>query len=336
MKKLSIIAASYKTPIWLATMVAAFKKYPFSIESELIVTDNSPGHPSIRALTETSLGEGVKIVQGNPDFPSHGHGYDLAYAESDGDWIMCTETDAFPVRHAWGDGYVKSSVDHDIIGPLVPQSSGPYIHPAGAMYRRTLIESAKSWQEAHRQWVFVPGAGAMLKTHPKACHVVAHQDWLSDQFIPGDVQQQIDLWKQAGPFQEMRSFDPDDSFDTYQHRTQILNFEPNNGKLFYNRIGYESGQWLAYYAERNGFRVLRCPNEIIWMHGHEGRQAAESRIFGGGMLHCWGGTVTSVSAKNMPPDVVRYKREQMMKWFNEMVPEGDKEKILKIEEECHG
>lgn len=333
MRKLSIICASYRQPFWLAIMVSAFKKYPFSIESELIVTDNSPGHPSIKVLTETPLGDGVKIVQGNPDFPSHGMGYCKAYDASDGDWIMCTETDAFPTQHAWGDHWLKESPDYDLIGPLVPQSSGLYLHPAGAMYRRTLIEAAKNWQEAHKQWVFVPGAGAMLKTHPKACHVVAHADWLADQLVPGDMQAQINLWKQAGPFQEMRSFDDDDSFETYPHRTGIHNFEPRNGKLFYNRIGYESGQWLAYFAERNGYRVLRAPNEMIWMHGHEGRQAAESRVFGS-CLHVWGGSVTSCFPQNMASDVVAYKKKQQEKYFEMMVPDEVKPKILEIADEC--
>ena len=332
MRKLSIIAAHYRTSIWTAIMVAAFKKYPFSIESELIICDNSPGHPSIKAITETPLGEGVKVIQGNPDFPSHGHGYDLCYEQSGGDWIMCTETDAFPIMHGWGEHWIKASTDFDMIGPLVPQSSGAYIHPAGCMYRRELVERAKQWQEAHKQWVFVPGAGAMLKTHPKACHVVAHQDWLSDQFIPGDMQQQIDLWKLAGPFQEMRSFD-EDTFEDYGKRTGIANFEPVSGKMFYNKIGYESGQWLNYYAERHGYRCMRAPNEIIWMHGHEGRQAAESRVFGS-FTHVWGGTVTICSGQNMAHDVVQKKHESMMKFFDLMVPDDIKPQILKIQEEC--
>lgn len=313
-------------------MVAAFKKYPFSIDSELIICDNSPGHPSIKAITETSLGEGVKVIQGNPDFPSHGHGYDLAYDQSTGDWIMCTETDAFPIMHGWGENWIKASSEFDMIGPLVPQSSGSYIHPAGCMYRRELIERAKEWQQAHQQWVFVPGAGAMLKTHPKACHVVAHEDWLRDMMVPGDMQEQIDLWKLAGPFQEMRSFD-EDTFEDYSKRTGINNFEPVSGKMFYNKIGYEGGQWLNYYAERHGYRCLRCPNEILWMQGHEGAQAAESRIFGS-FVHVWGGTVTQVSGQNMAKDVVIRKKESMMKFFDLMVPDDIKPQILKISEEC--
>lgn len=336
MKKLSIIAAHYRTPIWTAIMAAAFKKYPFSLESELIICDNSPDHPSIRALTETSLGEGVKIIQGDPDFPSHGHGYDLCYDQADGDWIMCTETDAFPIMHGWGENWIKASVDHDLIGPIVPQSSGAYIHPAGCFYKRKLIEAVKGWQKAHEQWVFVPGAGAMLKTHPKACHVIAHQDWLGDMMVPLDLQKQIDLWKQAGPFQEMRCFD-EDTFEDYGQRTGIKNMEPVNGKMFYNKIGFESGQFISYYAERNGWRVFLAPNEILWMQGHEGRQAAESRVFGS-FVHVWGGTVTSVSAQHMAPDVVDAKRKAMMKYFEIMVPNHDRKKILEIAEECknHG
>jgi len=333
MKKLSIIAASYKTPIWTAIMVAAFKKYPFSIESELILCDNAPDHPAIRSITETSLGEGVKIIQGDPKFPSHGRGYDKAYEASDGDWIMCTETDAFPIMHGWSENWIKCAADFDMIGPMVPQSSGLYMHPAGCCYRREVIERAQHWQQAHKQWVFVPGAGAMLKTHPKACHVVAHEDWLKEMLVPHDMQEQIDLWKQAGPFQEMRSFDEDDSFETYSDRKGIEHFEPQPGKMAYNRIGYESGQWLHYFAEKHGFRCLRTPNQIIWMQGHEGRQAAESRIFGS-FVHVWGGTVTQVSAGNMDKSVVSKKRESMMKWFEIMVPEGDKDKILDIAEEC--
>lgn len=328
MKKVSIIIPTFKTWRWTAICIHAYKTYGVPIDSEIILVDNAPDSPMIKAITETSLGEGVKIIEGERDFSSHGRGYDLAYEQAEGDWIFCSETDSFPTHHGWFDDYVKASATHDLIGPEVPQSSGTYIHPAGAAYRRTVIESAKEWQAKHKDWVFCPGAAVELGTSSKPYHVIAHAQWLKDKEISSQIKSEVNTWKRAGVFQEMRCFD-EDTWTSYPHRIGIHNWEPESGKPAYNKIGFEAGQWLAYYAQSHGFRVLKAPTEIHWMPRHEGGQAAHSTVFGG-FTHVWCGTVSNLP-NDIANDVRAFKLAKMNQLFSEL-PELVRAKIEFLEE----
>jgi len=315
MKKVSILIPHFKTFRWTAICVNAFKTYGIPVESEIIVCDNSPGHPSIKAITETPLGEGVKVISGNPKFTSHGMGYDLAYDASDGDWIFTSETDSFPDKCGWFDEYVKASAHYDLIGPPIPQSSGRYIHPAGALYNRAVIEKAKEWQKAHEDWVFCPAMAMAMGLSTRAYHVVCQEDRVPNTLATGRLPEEVELWRLCGPFQEMRSFD-EDTFETYPQRTGITNFEPPHGRNTFLKIGYEAGQWLHYFAMHSGFKCLEAPTKIQWMDGFEGGQAAFSTVFGG-FIHCWCGTVSTLGV-NLDPKVLDFKLNQRLKYFSEL------------------
>jgi hypothetical protein len=333
MKKTSIILAHFKTWRWTAVCIHNFKQFGIPVDSEIIVCDNSPGHPSIKCLTETPLGDGIKIVQGNPDFPSHGQAYQKCFESSTGDWIFTAESDSFPIRHGWFDEYVKASAHYDYIGPEMPMGGGTYIHPAGALTRRSLIKDAEKWQDRHKDWVFIPGAGAKLKTADKGYHVVAAKEWLEDlPLVDAAMEKEIELWKNVGVWQEMRCFD-EDTFDNYMLRTGIKNWEPVPGKFAYNKIGFEPGQWLSYFAQEksNDWTIHKAPTHIEWMPGHEGKQAAFSTVFGG-FVHAWCGSVSTVSAKNLHPEVAKFKKEQADSWFNKL-PEDIRTKIESMEAE---
>lgn len=308
MKKLSILIPHYKSWKWLAICVHAFKRFQFPIEHEIIVADNSPGHPSIKAIADTPLGEGVKVVQGDPELPSHGHGYELALAEATGDWIFTAETDSFPVVDSWGNEYIKASAEFQYIGPYGHWAGGKFVHPCGAMVNRSVLNDAQAWINRHQSWDFVPSAAILLGTSDKAYHVVAHMDWLMAKAIPEEFLRQINIWKRAGVWQNMISFDTD-SFSNYSLRDRITRWDPTEGKFAYNRIGYEPGQWLSYYVQHHRVPVLHATNHLHWMPGREGRQAAHSDIFGV-YRHIWAGTSATV-VEGLEDEVKRFKREQM-------------------------
>jgi len=317
MKKVSIIISHFRTFRWTAICLHHFKKYTPPVDFEIIVCDNSPDHPSINAIKSTSLGDGVTFITGEKDFPSHGRGYDLSLKESTGDYIFCAETDSFPTMHGWFNEYIKASVDYDLIGPDVPQSSGRYIHPAGALINRTVIDAAEKWQKEHADWLFVPSAGMKLEVSDKCYHVVARKDYMKPFMRDASIKSESDLWSRCGVFQEMRSFD-EDSFDTYSQRTGITNWEPIEGKDAYLKIGYEPGQWLSYFASSHGFRVLAAPSHIEWMSGKEGRQAAYSTVFDG-FRHVWCGT--SAFMNGIEPEVREFKMNQMNEYWNSIPAE---------------
>jgi hypothetical protein len=329
MKRLSILIPHYKSWKLLAICVHAFKRYEFPLPYEIIVCDNSPGHPSIKALTNTELGDGVKVVQGNPDLPSHAHGLELAYAASTGDAIFTTETDCFPTQDSWGNAFIKASSEYDYIAPYMELAGGIFGHPAGALVKRHVVESAQKWIDDHKDWVFVPSSATRLGTSDKGYHVVCLESWLNGQYGSEEILKQVSIWKKSGPWQNMLSFD-DDSFDSYWRRDGIKSWEPAEDRVWYNRIGYEPGQWLWYYVQHHNIPRLKAPFEITWMPGRENRQAASSVILGG-MTHLWAGTSATV-VDGLEDEVKRFKREQVEHYFSQL-PEKLRHDIELLEKE---
>lgn len=326
MKKVSILIPHFQTWRWTALAVHFFKTYGFSVPWELIVCDNSPGHPSIQCLTKTSLGDGVKIVAGQHDFPSHGKGYFRAYEEADGDWILTAESDSYPTRHGWSEEYVKASADYDFIGPEMPMGGGTFIHPCGALVSRKVLDAHDEWRRSVRDWKFIPGSAPAFGLSDKGYHVVASEKWLSDKTISPDVMAGLRLWEpDVGPWQCMKSFD-DDSFDSYWERKGIANWNPTE-KQVHLRIGYEPGQHLSYFAQSHGFRCLKAPTHIEWMAGKTGQQAAFSTVFGG-FTHAWCGT--SAFSPAIAPEVREFKMAQMNDLFAQL-PEDVRAKIEELE-----
>lgn len=329
MRKIAILIPHYKSWKWLPIAVNSFKQYPFSIEHEIIVCDGSPGHPSIRAITETSLGEGVKVVSGDPELPSHGQGLSLAWEQASPgcDWAFTTETDAVALRHGWGEPYIKASVGSDLIGPHMALAGGKFVHPAGAMYSRRLIDAMKDWQKKHADWVFVPSAAITLGLSDRAYHVVCHKNYLDGKNLSADKLKEIEVWSRSGPWQNMIAFD-NDSFDDYWLRSQITNWEPT-GAQAYLRIGYEPGQNLSGFAHANGFNCVHTPCHIEWMPGRENQQAAYSDIYNGAFRHIWAGTSATV-VEGLADEVKTFKTKQMNDYW-QTVPADIRREIEKME-----
>jgi hypothetical protein len=314
--KVSILIPHFRVPQWVAICVHFFKKFPIGVDHEIIVCDNSPGHDSIKVLTETSLGEGVKIVQGQADFPSHGKGYFKAYQAAEGDWIFTAETDSFPICDGWFKSYeIASNSGYQFIAPPMPMAAGRYGHPAGALVSREVLELHQKWRDDQKDWVFIPGSAPALELSERGYHVVIREDELSDWLLPPDVQKNLELWRDdVGPWQEMRSYD-DDAFESYGHRTGITHWSPQEGKVHHLRIGYEPGQHLSYFAQSHGVKCMDAPVYIQWMPGWEGKQAAYSDVFGT-FRHVWAGT--SAFCDGIPSHTRTNKLDQMNEYMSQL------------------
>lgn len=333
MKRIAILVPHYLSPKWLAACVWQFKQYPFSIDHELIVCDNSPGHWSIKALTETELGDGVKVVSGDSDLPSHGQGYWKCWeaASKDCDFAFTAENDSFPTRHGWSEPWIKAVGEgYELVGPYMPMASGKYVHPAGACISRRALEQAKTWQEAHKNWSFCPGAAIAFGLSDQGYHAVVDGLTMLEKCPPlvsNSRYQEVLNWRRAEAWQEMRSFD-EDTFQNYGQRTGITNWEPLPGKYAYLKIGYEAGQWLSYYCDSHGIKVKHADLHIEWMPGREGRQAAYSTVYGG-FTHIWAGSSSLLQGLEQP--VKDLKQQQAEHWFSQ-VPENIRKQIIDLEE----
>jgi hypothetical protein len=327
--KISVLIPHFKTFRWTATCIWHFKQFGMPVPSEIILVDNSPGHPSIKAITETELCDGIRLLDGDPEFSSHGNALDIAAREADGTHFFTAETDSFPTRHGYFDEYVKAVGDgYDLIGPEIPQSSGRYVHPAGALLSRKVYEAALAWQERMREWFFCPGGAVMMRYSDRPYHVVAHASELPDRVLPHSaLETEISRWAKVGPYQEMRTFN-EDTFENYGQRTGAETvFDPGRG-LHYLKIGYEAGQWLAYFAEAHGFKVMRAPTRMEWMDGREGQQAAGSTVFDS-FRHVWAGT-SALAEGGLEEEVRQFKFGQCEEWFAKL-PEKLRDQIISLE-----
>lgn len=317
MRKISILLPHFRAVKWLAIAVHALKRYEPDVPWELVVCNNSPGHPSIKILTETELGDGVKIVDGQADFPSHGKGLFFAYQAADplSDWIMTMESDSLPIRDNWSHEFIKASSRYDLIGPEMKMGGGTYIHPCGAIVRRSVLEEHAAWRKRYSDWKFCPGAAPSLGLHESGYHVVAHKDWLDGKDLPADVAANIKLWEpDVGPWQSMIEWD-DDSFSNYWTRDGVTHWEPRKGMNWHLRIGLEPGCHLSWWAQAHGVKCLKAPTHVEWMKGKENAQASYSDVFSG-FRHVWAGT--SAFCNGIPADTKAHKMAQMESYFSEL------------------
>lgn len=318
-RKVSVIFSHWNTWRWTAIAVHFLKKYQWPVEWELLVANNSADHPSIKCLTETPLGDGVKIVRGEKDFPSHGRGNELCLRQisPESSHVFLSESDAFPIRDNWANEYIKAAADYDLIGPEIPQGSGRYIHPAGSLYDRRIFDKMSEWRDSIKDWLFCPDAGIELKNSAKPYHVVIHKDEFECRRPSDSLRERVKLWQRCENLQEMRSFQSD-TFEDYMQRTGITAWEPPNKHVAINKIGYEAGQVAAYFAQTHGFRCLKAPTHIQWMSGWEGRQAAYSDVFGG-FRHVWCGT--SSYCNGIAPEVRSFKMATLDQWWQQVDPD---------------
>lgn len=330
MKKLSIIFSHWNTFRWTSITAYFFKKYQWPFEWEMLVANNSGDHPSIKVLTETELGDGIQIIQGEPDFPSHGRGNDLCLKRATGSHVLFTESDAFPIRDNWANEYLKLCADYQMIGPMTPQGSGQYRHPAGSLYDVRIFDAMKEWQWSIRDWLFCPDAALELGTSDQPFHVVCSREFFESKKPSDGLRSRVELWQRYGPMQEMRSFDSGDTFQNHMQRTGITNWQPVVGKEFYNKIGYEAGQVASYFAESHGFKCLSAPTSIEWMPGYEGRQSSGSTILGG-FFHAWCGA--SSRCNGIEPAVRAFKLAQEEHFFSQL-PEKLRRDIELLEKEA--
>jgi hypothetical protein len=131
--------------------VASLKSHKNTADFDIIVVDGSVGHSSIRTITETSLGEGVRVIQANedPNLAGHQIALDRAIDLVDTKYFIAWETDVQVMRDGWLD-WMISFVKDDyvaIVGWLWASKGQDdwrhYISPAGALYRTSTLKMLK-------------------------------------------------------------------------------------------------------------------------------------------------------------------------------------------------
>ena len=299
--RFSIIMAHFKTGKMTAFTVAQILKYKGDHEIEILICNNNAGDGSEKYLEP--FNDHIKIFDYPKDkLQSHGVGYDVLFELAQNEWIIALESDSFPTKDGWLDYYVRLiNEGFDSAVSVLQLSGGRYGHPAGALYRRS------AWVEA---WQYCKGIEYSYFPHMAmkenfSCHVMVHrsiinsfldypEDYieLSTLYLPYNKQLAINKLEHyspvVGPMHNGMGR-LQESIKTYGQRSYENDVPDvlldNRAKIIY-RIGYEPGQWFAYWLMANNKKVYSIPTETKWLEGQEGRQQ-EYTLTENGVRHLW-------------------------------------------------
>lgn len=335
--KLTIIIPHFASGKATAYSVSQFLKYKGDHELSIIVGDNRPGDGSIKYL-EPFINDVVIVNYPTDKLQSHGIliDYILSLGMVHTDYFMTAESDSFPTKEFID--YHKRLIDAggDAAGSVLRLSGGEYLHPCGAVYKKSVWEEAKKYCDVI-PYSYFPNI-AMKSGF--ASHLMVHNSILSD-FIaePEDFIELADGYKPysailaeskrqhysvvVAPFHNGMG-DRNEDVKTYGERTVIsesANTILGNKKLIF-RVGLEPGQWYHYYMEAMNKKIFRIPTEVKWLPGREGQQQEYTEMENG-FRHCWAGSSYLDMKGTEMNDVYEFKKNQIEELYNSL-PEHQK------------
>lgn len=297
----SIILCHWKTGKMTAFTVAQILKYKGDHEIEILICDNNAGDGSIAYLEPFK--DQITVVDYPKDkLQSHGIGYDVLFELAQNEWVLCLESDSFPIKEGYLDYYCRLiNEGYDGAVSLLMLSGGMYGHPAGGLYRRSIW--VKAWQYCKDiEYFYFPNMG--MKDTFKS-HIMVHKSIINEFLAePDNYIELVDDYKPYNPQKAeqrcvhyMPTVGPmhngmgrlQESLKTYGARnpeTEVPNvILDNRAKIIY-RIGYEPGQHHYYWMLANGYKIFHIPTETKWLPEKEGRQQ-EYTLNEAGIKHLW-------------------------------------------------
>jgi hypothetical protein len=165
-KYATVVIPFSHTPVWLQTCLASFKAHSNSRDVQIVVIDNSQEDRrgiDTRCITETSLGEGVRIIpQGKrlPDgrlYATHASALDYAIQFVDTPYMFITETDVTAHRDGWLDWYASRATDEGVamVGWYWPVRR--YINPTHTLLNTRILRTIELEVKNNKETVFVSG-----------------------------------------------------------------------------------------------------------------------------------------------------------------------------------
>lgn len=271
-------------------------------------------HRAIKVVViDNSQGEGLEYLQPyinkitlvtypNTLMQSHGLAFDYAIAQGHvkTKYFITLESDSFPTDDNWLSYYDKLAMEgYDMAGSLLQLSGGEYIHPAGSMYR------LENWKEAK----------ADIEQHYKGFNFYSgytQKDGHKYHFITTDTIPNIDL-KSYLPIAQSVFHNGmganEEHITTYGNRKSgqdnLLALKNNT-----NRIGYEPGQWFAYWHKLKGKKIKHIPTQVEWMLNRVSQQQ-EFTLTENGVKHIWGVTAYNGVAQEELNDIIIRKQTIM-------------------------
>jgi hypothetical protein len=283
---------------------------------DIIVVSNSAeeGIEHFKQYDCTLLKYPTRLMQ------SHGIAFDFAMSYVNTEYFITLESDSFPTQDSWLEYYdniIKQG--YDMAGSRLQLSGGEYIHPAGAIYKKSNYELAlNEVKKINARYKYYPNLGMK---DGASCHIMSigtMSDFKDKHHSYNNLSFAAKLQKYKpcakSVFHNGMGF-KQESINTYGQRTIqsekdfILMPEISDDIIY--RMGYEPGQWFAYWHYANNKRVFEIPTTIKWMDNRVNQQQ-EFTLTENGLKHLWGITAYNLSDYNKDiEDILIFKKKQM-------------------------
>lgn len=264
--KVAVAMAHGHAAKWLQVAINSLKSTKNETPFDIYVAATWPNHESLKAITETDLGDGVNIITCQRRLHSHATGLDEildVIAEKDYTHMFCMETDCRAVKDGWLDWYTSFVEDpsHGMAGFFWHEGDRHYnINPSGTIYRKDMLLKYHQEVRENKENMF---------WHPRGNK--HGNDGGMDPTIK-DV---------AGVFSETRGI----KHPNHDQLDQILRGVPQ-------AAWYEPGAY-CYYRMLGEYGGVSVPVDHIYCT-YGNHTAPEATYYGGKgdpyFIHYWGGT----------------------------------------------
>lgn len=331
----TIIIPHYKNSKTTAFAISQYAKYVGNHQVRIIVIDNNDGDGSIEYLQP--LREHFILVPYPKDrLQSHGiavdYAIELGYVETE--YFLMAESDSYPTG-PYLDYYEKLiNTGVDAAGSLLKLSGGTFLHPCGAIYKKSVWYEAKAYVETipynyYPNFMMRNNFPVHTMIHKSLVEEIANNpnDWVE---LAPEYKDRTKEVMQA----KLKHYNPvgmgvfhngmggrQESLRTYGERTPTTDFPfikltERNQKII-GRMGYEPAQFFYYYMVSEAKNVIYIPTETKWMEGRENQQQ-EYTINEAGIVHIWAGSSYLDMKGTEQNDVYEFKKNQIEGLYNSL------------------
>lgn len=338
--RFSILIPHYKVGKITAYSIAQLLKYKGKHEIDILVVDNNAGDGSSDYLKPF-----IKDIKYQP-YPkdmmqSHGIAFDYILPYVNTEWFITMESDSFPTKENWLDYYEDLiNKGYDGAGSVLKLSGGTYMHPAGALYRKSIWKDAKIYCN-NVEYAYFPN---VAYRDGFASHAMFHKSIVEDVIkTPLDYVELTEQYKGldrprwvtilmryspvVAPFHNGMGKN-NESVKTYGLRTpesEIKNVLLDNKQKIVYRVGAEPGQWLHWFQLAKGKKLFNIPTEVAWLPNRENEQQ-ERTVMENGFVHLWGISAYHDFNPEGSEDISKIKQSLPDQLYNSL-PEHQKIKI---------
>lgn len=318
--RFSILIPHYKTGKMTAYAIHQLLKFRGRHEIDIIVVDNSQDG-SEKIFQFMDYGNHPDSSMMYIPYPkdllqSHGIAFDYALEQMYNhisDYFITIESDSFPTTSTWLDYYENLiNEGYDMAGSLLTLSGGQYVHPCGAMYKKSNWKEAMAYAESiNKVYTYYPN-----ETQTEEGGFMYHSMRRGGE----ENERSIHYKPCTKVFHNGMGFNQE-SIKTYGHRNietgvKDMRMDLNESPRIL-RVGYEPGQWFAYWHYWQKKKIKEIPTETVWLPNRRNQQQAYT-INEAGFKHLWGHTAWHDSKDESMKDVIGFKRNQAEELYKEI------------------